>query len=106
MVGVNQTISIWCRVENTPEPGTVRALFWQNKIGTRLPSVGRRESSDHDVYTERFEGTNLNVYSPVWIRILHFNRANLSASGIYTCTANLAGDFSNHSVEVQVSGEW
>ena len=81
------------------------ALFWAYKNGTRVPFATRENSSGLDVYMEKFAGTSRNLFVSTWIRILHFNNATLSASGEYTCAANLNGKYSNKSVEVQVSGK-
>lgn len=103
VLDVNKTARIWCRAKNSPERGILYALFWRYSNGTRLPGVNRAESSSHDVYMERFEGTT-QMYTPTWKRVLHFNTITLSTAGIYICTANYAGVHKNHSVEVQVSG--
>ena len=103
--GVNQTVSIWCRANNTESgsTGVLRALFWRYPNGTRLPRVARRELSDYNVYRERFAG-GFKVYTHTWWDVLHFSRIQPSNAGTYNCVANYNGVFKNESVDVQVSG--
>ena len=98
-VAANETARIWCRAKNSAEPGILYALFWRYTNGTRLPHVNRAESSDHDVYMERFEGTTA-VYTSTWSRVLHFNTTKFVSPAVYICTANYAGIRKNHSVQV------
>ena len=108
VVGVNQTVSIWCRAENTAHPGTLRAVNWRYSDGYRViqPVVEAGETSDHDVYVEREAGHGRTSYTLIWSRVLHFKRIHPSSAGIYVCVANYDGVFRNQSMEIQVSGEW
>ena len=82
----------------------LRILFWVYN-GKLLPTVNRGESSDFDVYTERFAGSSA-VDNATWLRALHFKRAQPSSAGNYTCVASYSGHIrSNQSVDIQVSGE-
>ena len=103
IVGANEVVQIWCRVENTAVSNIVRALFWRFDNGTRLPFVNKGDSSKQDVYMEKFAGLNQSDPTRIWIRVLHFSRTKPSSAGNYTCVANLAGIFNNLTVEV--SGE-
>ena len=98
--GINETASIWCRAVNT---GAMRALFWRFGNSTR---VNKTESGNQEVYVEKFAGSSQSEYIPTWQRVLHFNRTKASLAGNYTCTANLAGNFTDQTVEVQISSEW
>ena len=86
VVGVNETISIWCRAR-TRRPRTLRDLFWQYSNNTRLPTVEKRESSDLDVYTEPYT-ERIVASAGTWLRALHFNRTQPSSAGNYTCVAD------------------
>ena len=108
VVGVNQTVSIRCRVKNTANPGTLKAVNWRYGDGYRViqPIVGAGETSDYDVYAERVAGGGKTPYIILWQRILHFKRIHSSSAGIYVCVANYDGVFWNQSMEIQVSGVW
>ena len=80
------------------------ALFWQYSNGTRLPAVGRGQSSGHDVYMERYLGSG-NDNAATWFRVLHFKTTPPSVAGNYTCVANYNQRYWNRSVEILVSGE-
>ena len=95
--GINETTKIWCRAT-----GTIRALFWRFGNSTR---VNRTESGNQEVYVEKLAGSTPSEYIQTWQRVLHFNRTKASLTGNYTCTANLAGNFTNQTVEVQISSE-
>ena len=102
VVGVNQTVSIRCRAENTDSPGTLLGLHWRFNNGSRIePVVGRGKMSDHDVYVERESGQSGTLF-----RLLHFKRIHPSFAGIYVCVANYGGVLWNQSMEIQVSGVW
>ena len=105
VVGVNEMISIWCSASATVMfmgPKTLRDLFWQYSNGTRVPVVDRGESSDHDVYAERYSGS-VGVGTRTWRRLLHFKRAQPSSAGNYTCVADYYQLFPQ-SVEIRVTG--
>ena len=102
VVGVNQSVSIRCRAENTDKTGTLQGLHWRFNDGSRIePVVGKGEMSDHDVYVERDTGQSGTLF-----RLLHFKRIHHSSAGIYVCVANYNGIFWNQSMEIQVSGVW
>ena len=100
---VNQTVSIWCKAENTVRR-LLQAHNWQYANGTKVPKVDKGKTSDHDVYRKRFAGRIKN-YTPTWWEVLHFRRIQASYAGMYTCVANYNGIFKNRSVEVIVTGE-
>ena len=106
VVGVNQTVSIRCRAENTGRPGTLKAQNWRYSDGNRVikPIVGVGKTSDRDVYVERVAGRGRTPYTLNWQRVLHFKRIHLSFAGIYVCVANYGGVLWNQSMEIQVSG--
>ena len=106
VVGVNETVSIRCRAENTVHPGTLRALNWRYSDGINViqPVVGAGKTSDRDVYVEREAGRGRISYTLLWQRILHFKRIQPSSAGIYVCVANYGGVLWNQSMEMQVSG--
>ena len=95
--GVNQTVSVWCKAENTPKK--LLAFFWRYPNGSRVPKVGGEDG----VYRERIGDDN----APVWWAVLHFSRIQPSVAGNYTCEANDDRESSNllNTLEVQVSGE-
>ena len=82
----------------------LKTLFWQYSNGTRLPAVGRGQSSGHDVYMERYTGGG-NVNYAVWYGVLHFKTTPPSVAGNYTCVANYNQKYRNQSMEILVSGE-
>ena len=99
-VGVNETISIWCSARATIVGlKTLRGPFWQDSNGTRVPVVERGESSDLDVYAERYAGIVSNG-TETWKRVLRFNRAQPSSAGNYTCVAKYNHTLKNQSVRV------
>ena len=79
-------------------PKVLLDLFWRYSNDTRLPVVERNESSDLDVYVERYVTGNIT-----WRRVLHFNRTRPSA-GNYTCVANYREKLTSQSVEVRITG--
>ena len=82
----------------------LRILFWVYNE-KRLPTVNRGESSNFNVYMERFAGSH-GVDNATWHRVLHFKRAQPSSAGNYTCVASYSGNIdSRQSVEIRVSGE-
>ena len=105
VVGVNETISIWCSANATVmfmDRMELRGLYWQYSNGTRVPVVDRRESSDLDVYAERYAGI-AGAGTKTWRRVLHLTTAQPSA-GNYTCVAKYNQTLWNQSVEVRVTG--
>ena len=112
VVGVNETISIWCsaRTRVFMRTRTLRALFWQYSNNTRLPIVENRESSDLDVCAEPYTG-RIVVRADTWLRALYFNRIQPSSAGNYTCVADynhksFISDYQHfpQSVEIRVTG--
>ena len=102
VVGVNQAVSIRCRVNGTDSPGTLLGLYWRFNNGSRIePVVGKGVMSDHDVYVERASGQSGTLF-----RVLHFKRIHPSSAGIYVCVANYGGVLWNQRMEIQVSGVW
>ena len=101
--GVNQTVSIWCRANNTDGTRVLLAHYWLYHNGTRLPKGERGQPTDHNVYRERFTGV-VGVDTPVWWTVLHFSRIQPSHAGVYICVANYNKFLKNQSVIVQVSG--
>ena len=105
-IGVNKSNTIWCSARNwVTGSGKLQSLFWLYGNKTRLPAVDRGQSSDHEVYMERFAGSSDQDYA-VWYRVLHFNTTRPSFAGNYTCAANYKGNTNYQSVKIQVSGEW
>ena len=105
VVGVNETISIWCSANATVMfmgRMELRGLFWRYSNGTRVPVVDRREPSDLGVYAERYAGI-AGAGTKNWRRVLHFTTAQPSA-GNYTCVAMYNQTLRNQSVEVRVTG--
>ena len=107
-IGGNKANTISCRatasVEFMGSNQQLSALFWQYSNGTRLPAVGKEQSSDHDVYVERASGGGSINYRN-WYRVLHFKTTPPSVTGNYTCVANYSQRYWNQSVEILVSGE-
>ena len=105
-ISANKANTIWCsaRVEFMGTNVLLIAVFWQYSNGTRLPAVGRGQSSGHDVYMERYRGSG-NDNTATWYRVLHFKTTTPSVAGNYTCVANYNQRYWNQSVEVLVSGE-
>ena len=106
-IAVNKANTIWCIARADVRfmgSNQLSALFWQYSNGTRLPAVGRGQSSGHDVYMERSAGGG-SVNYRTWFRALHFKTTPPSAAGNYTCVANYNQRYWNQSVEVLVSGE-
>ena len=105
IVGVNQTVSILCRVNNTDSPGTLQDLNWLYNNGSRIqPVVEAGEMNEPDVYVERVAGQNGSDYIVDWVRVLHFKRILPSSAGIYVCAANYGGVFRAQRMVIQVSG--
>ena len=83
----------------------LRQLFWVYNSENLVPAVDRGQSSDFDVYTERFAGSH-GVENATWRRVLHFKRTNPYSAGNYTCVASYQGNINSHqSVEIRISGE-
>ena len=85
----------------------LRSLLWLYSNKTRLHAVDRGQSSDHEVYMERYAGSSDQDHA-VWRRVLHFKATKPSFAGNYTCVANYQGNRnrnSHQSVEILVSGE-
>ena len=60
VIGVNKSNTIWCSARNRVTfmgLQNLRILFWVYN-GKRLPTVNRGESSDFDVYMERYAGSS------------------------------------------------
>ena len=107
-IGVNKANTVWCSARaDIRFMGTNRlsVLFWQYSNGTLLPAVDRGQLSGHDVYMERYIGSE-NDNRATWYRVLHFKRTPPSVAGNYTCVANYNQRYWNQSVEILVSGEW
>ena len=81
----------------------VRGLVWLYNR-TPLPAVNRGQSSNHDVYQERYAG-NSGEDNETWKSVLHFKRAQPSSAGNYTCGVNYNGRYTFQTVEIRVSGE-
>ena len=82
----------------------LRQLFWVYN-SELVPAVDRGQSSDFDVYMERFAGSH-GVDNATWHRVLHFKRAHPSSAGNYTCFASYQRNIdSRQSVEIRVPGE-
>ena len=83
----------------------LRNLRWLNSNGRPLPAVDRGQSSDHEVYMERYTGIS-DMDDVTWRSVLHFKRAQASSAGNYTCVASYENNvYSCQSVDIQVSGE-
>ena len=83
----------------------LKDLLWVYTNRTRLPTVDKGQSSDYDVYMERYAGSSDQDYA-VWRRVLHFNTTKPSSAGNYTCVANYKGNINSHqTVDIRVSGE-
>ena len=103
VVGVNETISIWCsaraRVAFTgSQLQELRDLFWRYSNGTRLPALTSGEPSDFHVYEERYGGSAGNS---TWRSVLHFKRAQPSLTGNYTCVANYSQTLKSQIVQIR-----
>ena len=104
VVGVNETISIWCRARTMRRPRILGGLFWQYSNNTRLPTVENGESSDLDVYAEPYTG-RIVARADTWLRALHFRRAQPSSAGNYTCVAEYNQLFPQSvEIEIRVTG--
>ena len=105
-IGVNKSNTIWCSARNrVMGSGKLLSLRWLYSNKTRLPTVDRGQSSDHEVYMERYAGSSDKDHA-VWYRVLHFNTTHPSFAGNYTCIANYQGNRNSYqSVEIRVSGE-
>ena len=105
-IAVNKSNTIWCSARNRAMGSRqLKSLRWLYSNKTRLPSVDRGQTSDHEVYMERYAGSSDQYYA-VWRRVLHFKRAQPSSAGNYTCVAIYQGNMNSHqSVEIRVSGE-
>ena len=102
VVGINETVSIRCRANNTDSPGTLRGLYWRFNNDSRIQPVFEKGAvPDHDVYVERDTGQSGTLF-----RVLHFKRIHPSTAGIYVCVANYGGVLRNQRMEIQVSGVW
>ena len=83
----------------------LKDLLWVYTNRTRLTAVDRGQSSDHDVYMERYAGSSDQDHA-VWRRVLHFKTTKPSSAGNYTCVANYQGNINSHeTVDIRVSGE-
>ena len=105
-IAVNKSNTIWCSARDRAM-GSRKLLIlrWLYSNGTSLPAVDRGQSSDHEVYTERYAGSR-DEDNDVWRRVLHFKTTKPSSAGNYTCVANYKGNIISHqSVEIRVSGE-
>ena len=78
-------------------------LFWRYDNGTRVPVVDRGNTSDLDVYAERYAGI-AGAGTKTWRRVLHFTRAQPSSAGNYVCVAKYNQMLKRKSVEVRVTG--
>ena len=104
-IGVNKSNTIWCSARNrVMGSGKLQNLFWLYSNRTRLPAVGRGQSSDHDVYMERYVGSS-DQDNAVWRRVLHFKTTKPSSAGNYTCATNYEKNTNYQTVKIQVSGE-
>ena len=105
-IGVNKSNTIWCSARNIAvDSRKLQSLHWLYRNGTRLPAVDRGQSSDHEVYMERYAGSS-DQDNAVWRRVLHFNTTKPSSAGNYTCVANYEGNINSHqTVDIRVSGE-
>ena len=105
-IGVNKSNTIWCSARNrVVGSGKLQSLRWLYSNRTRLPAVDRGQSSDHDVYMERYAGSSDQDYV-TWRRVLHFKTTKPSAAGNYTCAANYKGNIQSYqTVDIRVSGE-
>ena len=101
MFSANQTVSFWCTAINigSDSPRQLQGLSWRDNNGSRLRIRGHKDNPNPDVYTENVAG-NKTVYSPIWIRALHFDSIQPSYTGVYKCTANYNGVFTNATVEI------
>ena len=100
VIGVNETISIWCSASSRARNGQVLSgLFWRYGNGTRLPAIVSGESTDVHVYEER-SGSGAGT----WRSVLHFKRVQPSSTGNYTCVANYSQTVNSRSVQVRVIG--
>ena len=106
MIGVNKSNTIWCSARNRVMGSRkLQSLFWLYSNRRPLPAVNRGQSSDHEVYMERYAGSS-DQDNDVWRRVLHFKTTKPSSAGNYTCVANYKGNIISHqSVEIRVSGE-
>ena len=105
-IGVNKSNTIWCSARNRVMGSRkLKDLLWVYTNRTRLPAVDKGQSSDYDVYMERYAGT-IDQNHAVWRRALHFKRTQPSSAGNYTCVAIYQRNTNSHqSVEIRVSGE-
>lgn len=101
VVGINQTLNIWCTAVNTGSPGGLQGLLWRFSNNSRVPNVTPGERSSSDVYMARYTGYSDDA--PTWISILHFDRIQLSSAGMYKCVANYSGMLKGQTMEIQVS---
>ena len=105
-IGVNKSNTIWCSARNrVMGSGKLQNLFWLYSNKTRLPPVDRGQSSDHEVYMERYAGSS-DQDNAVWRRVLHFKTTKPSSAGNYTCATNYEKNTNYQTVKIQVSGEW
>ena len=89
--GVNQTVSIWCRANDTNDNRRLLVHFWLYN-DTQPPKVDRGVPTDHVVYRERFAGV---IDTPVSWVVLHIIRIQPSHAGVYICVANYNWVFKN-----------
>ena len=106
VVGVNETISIWCSASTTimfMGRKTLRGLFWRYSNGTRVPVVEMGGSIELDVYAEPYAGM-LSNSTETWRRALHFNRVQPSSAENYSCVADYMYNQTLKSQSVRVTG--
>ena len=101
MFSANQTVSFWCNAMNIGSDNSrqLQGLFWQDNNSSRLRRRGHMDNPNPDVYTESVAGSK-SPYSPFWTRALHFDSIQPSYTGVYKCTANYNGVFTNAAVEI------
>ena len=106
VIGVNKSNTIWCSARNRVMGSRkLRSLFWLYSNRTLMPTVDKGQSSDHDVYMERYAGSS-DQDNATWLRVLHFKTTKPSSAGNYTCVANYKGNMNSHqTVDIRVSGE-
>ena len=105
-IGVNKSNTIWCSARNrVMSSGKLRSLHWLYSNRIPVPAVDKGQSSDHDVYMERYAGSS-DQDNAMWLRVLHFKRTKPSSAGNYTCVASYQGNRHSHqTVDIRVSGE-
>ena len=106
-ISANKVSAIWCSARSRAGfmgSNVLSVLFWQYSNGARLPAVNRGQSSDHDVYMERYAGSG-SVNTATWYRVLHFKTTPPSVAGNYTCVAHYNQRNWNQNIEILVSSE-